>query len=317
MAKVVVCGAGFLGSNIARHIAASSVTPRKVQISSRNPSKVYENLRNNSEIDKSSLLAPVAVDITRKETLSTAFENASVVVALVGIMHGAPSDFERIQHKGAENVAIAARNAGAKLIHMSAIGADKNSSIPYAKTKGLGEEAVLHHNPEATIIRPSLVFGPGDGFFARFATLSSFLPFLPVFAGGQTKFQPVYVGDIARLVEIISRDDPKVRQAVEGKVVEAGGPEVFTYYDMMSLVLEFTGRYRPIISLPYSAGMLQGLVMEKLPENLLTLTRAQVEQLKSDNVITSPSPSFKEIVESYSDGPLSSVRDILPTYLSH
>lgn len=182
MAKVVVCGAGFLGklgslllnlhshtstgSNIARHIAASSVTPRKVQISSRNPSKVYENLRNNSEIDKSSLLAPVAVDITRKETLSTAFENASVVVSLVGIMHGAPSDFERIQHKGAENVAIAARNAGAKLIHMSAIGADKNSSIPYAKTKGLGEEAVLHHNPEATIIRPSLVFGPGDGFFA-------------------------------------------------------------------------------------------------------------------------------------------------------
>jgi uncharacterized protein YbjT (DUF2867 family) len=95
-----------------------------------------------------------------------AFRNASVIVSLVGIMHGTPSDFDRIQHKGAENVARAAQSIGAKLIHISAIGADKNSTIPYAKSKGLGEEAVFRASPEATIIRPSLVFGPGDGFFA-------------------------------------------------------------------------------------------------------------------------------------------------------
>lgn len=165
-----------------------------------------------------------------------------MVVSLVGIMHGTPAEFDRIQHKGAENVARAAKDAGAKLVHFSAIGADKLSTIPYFKTKGLGEEAVFRANPEATIIRPSLVFGPGDGFFAvrarifmlnwcdltgtqRFATLSKVLPFLPVFDGGKTKFQPVYVGDIARLVEIISRNDPKVRKAVDGHIIEAGGPE--------------------------------------------------------------------------------------------
>jgi NADH dehydrogenase len=123
-------------------------------------------LKKASEIQASNLLPPVVVDITREDTLSVTFENASVVVSLVGIMHGTLSDFDRIQHKGAENVARAARKSGAKLIHISAIGADKNSTIPYVKTKGLGEEAVLRAYPEATIIRPSLVFGPGDGFFA-------------------------------------------------------------------------------------------------------------------------------------------------------
>jgi NADH dehydrogenase len=105
------------------------------------------------------------VDVTREDSLPGAFKNASVVVSLVGIMHGSFSDFDRIQHKGAENVARAAKVAGARLIHFSAIGANKDSPIPYVKTKGLGEEAVFRENPGATIVRPSLVFGPGDDFF--------------------------------------------------------------------------------------------------------------------------------------------------------
>lgn len=105
------------------------------------------------------------MDITRPETLESAFRGANVVISLVGIMHGTPSDFERIQWKGAENVAIAAHKAGARLVHFSAIGADADSHIPYVRTKGLAERSVLDICPSATIIRPSLVFGPGDDFF--------------------------------------------------------------------------------------------------------------------------------------------------------
>ena len=159
-------------------------------------------------------------------------------------MHGSREDSDRVQHRGAQNVARAAQGVGAKLIHFSAIGADPRSDIPYFQTKGLGEKAVLKENPNSTIIRPSLVFGPGDGFFSvcidtpqvvvklnaclpsqKFATMSSFMPFLPVFAGGTTKFQPVYVGDLASLVEMLSRDDPAVRSIVDGKTIEAGGPD--------------------------------------------------------------------------------------------
>jgi len=234
---------------------------------------------------------------------------------LVGLMYGSPEDFDRIQHRGAQNVAKAAQEVGAKLIHFSAIGADVSSDIAYFKTKGLGEEAVLAENPKSTIVRPSLVFGPRDGFFSKFATMSSFMPFLPVFAGGTTKFQPVYVGDLASLVEIISRNDPAVRSIVDGKTIEAGGPHVFTYYEMMQIVLKCKNRYRPILSLPYAFGTAQGFFMEKLPENIFTLSRDQVKQLKLDNIVRSHDPSFKDLVEEYTGRKLASVHDILPTYL--
>lgn len=141
-------------------------------------------------------------------------------------------------------MAHAAKNAGAKLIHFSAIGADVASSIPYARTKALAEKSVFEICPDATIIRPSLVFGPGDGFFnvreiplkflqqltwplitQRFSQLSRYLPFLPVFGGGKARFQPVFSGDIARAVEIISREDKVIRKKVAGKIIEAGGPD--------------------------------------------------------------------------------------------
>lgn len=195
---------------------------------------------------KTRLLHPVAVDITKPETLAPAFKGASVVVSLVGILHGTPEAFEKIQWRGAENVARAAQNAGAKLIHISAIGANPESKLAYERTKGLGEQAVLETCPTATVIRPSIVFGPEDDFFnvssihstylslrlmiiftsmQRFARLSKFLPFMPVFGGGNSLFQPVYVDDVSQAVEIISRDDEEIRQLVDGKIIEAGGPD--------------------------------------------------------------------------------------------
>jgi uncharacterized protein YbjT (DUF2867 family) len=153
------------GSNIARAISSANNLNalRRVQISSRNPHKVYAQLK--ETLPRDHLLPPVPVDVTREETLAQAFENADAVVSLVGILQGSPAQFEAIQWKGAENIARAAAAVGAKLVHISAIGADPHSKIPYARTKALGEEAVRSHCPNATIIRPSLVFGPGDGLF--------------------------------------------------------------------------------------------------------------------------------------------------------
>jgi uncharacterized protein YbjT (DUF2867 family) len=151
-----------LGTSIAEAIIRSS-RPRRVQISSRYPDALHHKLKESTRSER--LLPPVAVDITKPETLAPAIRDATVVVSLVGIMHGRTEDFEQIQWRGAENVARAAQQAGAKLIHISAIGADATSHIAYARTKALGEQAVLQSCPNATIIRPSLVFGPGDGFY--------------------------------------------------------------------------------------------------------------------------------------------------------
>jgi len=233
-------------------------------------------------------------------------------------MHGSPKDFEDIQLKGAENVANAAKDVGAKLIHFSAIGADPQSNIPYWRTKGLAEVSIMRICPDATILRPSLVFGPEDNFFNRFSRLSKYLPFLPVFGGGRALFQPLYVGDLARAVEILSRKDHDVRNLTTGKIIEAGGPDIFTYRQLMELVLKYNHRYRPIISLPFQVGMLQGAILERLPVNLFTVTRSQVKQLQSDIIVNPAVPavsiSFKDLLEQYS-GPLTSVHDILPTYL--
>lgn len=152
------------GSNIARVIATSTTGPkRRVQISSRSPQKVHSSLKASVPADR--LLDPFPLDVTKPSTLADAFKGADVVVSLVGIMDGTPQQFEDIQWKGAENVAIAAKNVGAKLVHFSAIGANDESNIPYVRTKGLAEKGVLRICPDATILRPSLVFGPEDDFF--------------------------------------------------------------------------------------------------------------------------------------------------------
>ncbi|TEB38914.1 putative nucleoside-diphosphate-sugar epimerase [Coprinellus micaceus] len=323
--KVVICGAGFLGEyrkHIARNIVSpatkASVPERIVQLSSRNPARLLQTLQKDLPQAVTRLQA-TPLDITKPETLAPAFEGAHTVVSLVGLMHGKPEDFERAQWRGAENVAKAAKEVGARLIHISAIGANPASEIAYWRTKGLGEEAVRSVHSNATIIRPSLVFGPEDDFFNRFSKLSIFLPFLPVFGGGQSKFQPVYVDDIAKAVEVMSRGDPEVEKKVSGKIIEAGGPRVYTYYDLMVTVLKYSHRNRLVISFPYWMGMMQGFAGEMLPPNLFTVTRDQIRQLGYDNIINpNPGPgeiSFdKFLQEHYSHSPTPLI-GILPSYL--
>lgn len=162
------------GSYVAKALATdvpSYSAIRQVQLLSKNPEKSYAKLKN--EIPSDRLLPPVRANILDPKSLQVAFKGADIVVSLVGILHGTPKQFEDLQWHGAENVAVATKEAGAKLVHISAIGANPQSTIPYARTKALGEEAVTSTCSDATIIRPSIIFGPGDGFFAVSSQLSA------------------------------------------------------------------------------------------------------------------------------------------------
>lgn len=224
------------GGNLSRRLSC-------VQISSRSPEQVQEALKTTQDLDHSRLLPPHPANVTDPQSLDTAFKDADVVVSLVGLLRGTPGQFESTQWMGAENVAKTASGVGAKLIHFSAIGADVDSVVPYWRTKALGERAIFSHCPDATIFRPSIVFGPGDSFFTvsyaslldhrttvfisesqRLASLANVLPFMPVFDGGTTRFQPVFVGDLAHAVKAIV-ELSETRGRVAGQIIEAGGPD--------------------------------------------------------------------------------------------
>ncbi|KAH7102182.1 NAD(P)-binding protein [Auriculariales sp. MPI-PUGE-AT-0066] len=308
----IVGGTGFIGRNITALLRSKGIY--NVRVGTRNPSRATTAIGDG--------VSSYMMDVEQPDTLHFAFHGASVVISLAGRLQASPSEFERLQWHGAGNVAAAARTAGAALVHVSAIGANAQSTIPYWRTKALGEQAVLDAHPDATIIRPSLLFGPGDEFFGRFNQLAKFLPFLPVFDGGTSKFQPVYVGDIAKFIELCASGDKQVSGAVRGKLVEAGGPEVFTYRELMQLVLEYSGRWRPIVSVPSAVGKAQAYFLERLPPNLFSLTRDQIEQLKYDNIVTA-NPQLQPQCIDFDDfllrfaqqSKLTSVHEILPQYL--
>lgn len=175
------------------------------------------------------------VDVTDRDSLRGVLEGSDAVINTVGLLQASRKTFEAVQHEGAENVARITRENNAKLVQISAIGADASSRLPYPRTKALGEQAALSECPDCSIVRPSLIFGPGDSFFNRFAWLAKYMPFLPVFGTGETLFQPVYVGDVAAAVALCaeSRSDERIATRVNGKITEAGGPEgmhVIYYY---------------------------------------------------------------------------------------
>ncbi|KAJ3556518.1 hypothetical protein NM688_g1983 [Phlebia brevispora] len=294
--KVVICGAGFLGSSIAKVLLQTTTKypQRRVQLVSRNPKTAHKAIAASlaSPDEGRRLEHPIEGDITKPDTLTPAFEDADVVINLVGIMHGKPSDFAQVQWKGAQNVAKAAERVGAKVIHVSAIGANASSNVPYARTKWFGEQAVFESSPSATVR----------------VLLNVCHAMTKPFEPPQTEKSPKQ--------EALKASVPTADAGLTNDTL----PAVFTYRQIMELVLRYTGRRRPIISLPYAVGTLQGLLLEQLPPNLFTLTRAQIEQLKEDNIVNPLPPpnhcSFEELVKEY--GPsskLTSVHDVLPSYL--
>jgi uncharacterized protein YbjT (DUF2867 family) len=233
---------------------------------------------------------------------------ADVVINLVGILfERGKQRFEAVQAEGAGNVARAAAAAGAKLIHISALGASPDSTALYARTKAAGEAAVLAAVPDATILRPSIVFGPEDDFFNRFASLARIAPALPLIGGGGMKFQPVFVGDVAQAVLRAVGGWAK-----GGTTYELGGPEVKTFKELLEYVLAVTERKRLLVPLPFGLAKFQAYFLQYLPTPLLTPD--QVELLRTDNVVSQAAQTEGRTIEALGIDP-TALEAIVPSYL--
>ena len=217
------------------------------------------------------------------DSVRRAVDGADAVVNLVGIL--APSGrqtFRAVHVAGARAAARAAREAGAAhLVHVSAIGADRKSSGIYGRTKAEGEGGVLEAFPEATILRPSIVFGPEDEFFNRFAAMARAAPLLPLIGRGRTKFQPVYVGDVASAIAAACEGKTQ-----RGRIYELGGPEVLTFRKLLDRTQEWAGRDRGYLPMPFWLASLAAMLTAPLPAGLRPLTLDQVRMLRRDNVVS-------------------------------
>lgn len=246
-----------------------------------------------------------------KDSVVKAIEGASFVVNCVGILfESGRNKFDAVQDFGARTVAEATAAAGAKLVHISAIGADAKSKSIYAASKGRGEDAITKALPEAVILRPSIVFGPEDNFFNKFAAMTRTAPFLPLIGGGQTKFQPVFVEDVAEAVA----------KAVDGKlkagIYELGGPEVLTFRQCLEEMLRVVDRETPLVSISFGLASLVAGIASAIPLIQPPLTKDQLTLLKSDNVVSALAKTEGRTLEGLGIRPRS-VGAILPSYLVH
>lgn len=225
----------------------------------------------------------VQANLRYPDSVAHAVQGATVVINAVGVLASTGAQtFDALHVKGARLAARAAREAGvSRFIHVSAIGADPKGRASYARSKAAGEAAVLEEFPGAIILRPSIVFGPEDEFFNRFAGMARTLPVLPLIAGGRTKFQPVFVGDLARAIAAAARGEAK-----SGTVYEIGGPEVLTFRKLLDLTQEWSGRRCTYLPLPYWLASLQAILTTPLPNALRPITLDQLRMLKSDNVVS-------------------------------
>ncbi|MCL4767329.1 MAG: complex I NDUFA9 subunit family protein [Hyphomicrobiaceae bacterium] len=254
----------------------------------------------------------VQANVRYPDSVAHAVRDAVAVVNAVGILSPTSrQSFSAVHVAGARAIARAAREAGARrLVHVSAIGADPRSRSAYARTKAQSERAVLEEFPDAIIIRPSVVFGPEDDFFNRFAAMARFGLFLPLIGGGRTRFQPVYAADLGNAIA----------NAVEGgggpgTVYEAGGPEVFTFRELLDRTQMWTDHRRPYVSIPFWLASLLGILMWPLPNSLRPFTLDQVRLLKSDNVVSDAAQHEGRTLEGLGVSSLHTIEAIVPTYL--
>jgi NADH dehydrogenase len=296
-------GSGFIGRHVVRALAK---TGARMRIAVRRP-ELAGFLQPLGGVGQ---IIPVQANVRFPDSLLAPAKGADVVINLVGIL--APSGkqtFKAVQDEGARHVAEAARAAGAKvLVHGSAIGADPDSPSVYARTKAAGEAAVKEVFPDAVITRPSVVFGPGDGFFNRFAALARLSPALPLIGGGKTKFQPVFAGDVAKAVMA-----SLTGKAQTGAVYELGGPEILTMKEVMERVLAYTMRKRWLVPLPFPLAKLQGAILQLLPNPPLTLD--QVRLLERDNVVSEAAKRDNRTLEGLGITEPVAAEAVVPDYL--
>ena len=294
-------GSGFVGTQTVRQLAKAGW---RIRVAVRNPGLAYR-MRLMGDVGQ---IDVVQANLRNAPSLDRALEGASAAVNLVGVLYETGRQgFESVQAMGARNVAEAARRAGvSRMVQMSALGADANSTSKYARSKAEGEAAVRAIYPDAVVVRPSIIFGPGDGFFNRFAGMAQFSPALPLIGGGHTRFQPVYVTDVARaLAQAVSDPD------LAGQTLELGGPGVFSFRELMQMLLAQTGQRRALIPVPFPMASLLGTVAGWSRVVIAPpLTADQVELLKSDNVVSGAYRGLAEL------GITPTTLDaILPTYL--
>ena len=296
-------GSGFIGRHVVRALAK---TGARMRIAVRRP-ELAGFLQPLGGVGQ---IIPVQANVRYPDSLLAAANGADAVINLVGILSpSGKQTFKAVQDEGARHVAEAARTAGAKaFVHMSAIGADANSPSVYARTKAAGEAAVKEVIPDAVILRPSVVFGPEDEFFNRFAALARLSPALPLIGGGKTQFQPVFVGDVAKAV--ISALTGK---AQAGAVYELGGPEILSMRAVMERVLAYTMRKRWLVPLPIALAKLQGAMLQLLPNPPLTLD--QVRLLEKDNVVGEAAKRDHRTLEGLGIVDPVAVEAVVPDYL--
>ncbi|PZW43542.1 NADH dehydrogenase [Humitalea rosea] len=275
-------GTGFIGRQVVKRLARQDYV---VRIVTRDP----ESARGQMTQGRVGQIVAVRAGIEDAAAIARAVSGADVVVNLLGILaESRPGDFSRVQAEAPGRIAEAATAAGVRhFVQISAIGADASSPSLYARTKAAGEAAVLAGFPGAVILRPSIVFGPGDGFFNRFAGMARMLPFMPVISG-DTRFQPVYVGDVADAVmAAVSRGD------AAGRTYELGGPRVARFRDLLADILGWTRRRNRMVAIPMGLVRLQARICEFLPTP--PLTRDQLLLLERDNVVAAGASGLAEL----------------------
>lgn len=298
-------GSGFVGRHAVRALAKSGW---RVRAAVRRPD-LAGHLQPLGTVGQ---IMAVQANLRFPESVARAAAGADCVINTVGILAGTGAQtFDALHVEGSRAVAKAAREAGAKrLIHISAIGADLKSNADYARTKGEGERAVLEEFPDAIILRPSIVFGPEDQFFNRFAALAQMSPFLPLIGGGKTKFQPVFVGDLAACIAAAANG-----KGEPGKVYEIGGPQVFSFRDLLEKTQTWTDRKRFYLPLPFWAAKLQALATWPLPNALRPITVDQVRMLASDNIVSDLATKNGRTLAAFGIAPSTPIEAEVPGYL--
>jgi uncharacterized protein YbjT (DUF2867 family) len=295
-------GSGFVGRHVVRALAKRGY---RVRVAVRRPD-LAGFLQPMGDIGQ---ITAVQANLRVRWSIERALDGADAAINLVGILfETGRQTFPAVQEFGSRAVAEACRERGIPLVHMSAIGADPDGEAEYARTKGRAEKAVLDTlGSDAIVMRPSIIFGPEDGFYNKFADMARFSPALPLIGGGATKFQPVYVGDVA---EAFAR---AVDGELEGgRIYELGGPEVMSFRECLEEVLEVTKRKRFFMNIPWWAAKIQGQVFGLLPKPLLTAD--QVTLLKTDNVVSDAAQKENRTLAGVGIRP-TATSAILPTYL--
>lgn len=294
-------GTGFIGRYVIDRLADQGAI---IRVATRSKASAYF-LRTAGAVGQ---VVPVSCDIHDTDSIRRTVQGSDIVINLVGILgeKGKKNTFCALHHEFPMRLAqIAAEENVTRLVHVSALGADKDSASVYACSKAEGEAAVLAAFPKASILRPSIVFGQEDRFFNFFAKIANISPFLPLIGGGNTLFQPIYVGDIA---EAVMRCLMLSAEKVQGKIFELGGDTVYSFRELMEKMFSYTDNPRRLVSLPFSLAKPYAAILQCLPGKVLTVD--QVRLLQQDNIVTDTLPTLADL--GISAEPMEAV---LPHYL--